>query len=96
MFDFKKLVSKYLREAADRFDADSSELSEAEAIDILRIVAHEVMSKAQACQYLNLSPQRFDQLIREKKIPKGRKVVGYKELRWYRDELDMCKYRKNR
>ena len=63
----------------------------AEAIDILRIVAHEAMSKEQACNYLNLSRARFDDLVREKKIPRGRKRVGFKELYWWKDELDMCK-----
>lgn len=91
MFDFKKLVVKYMREAADKIEVGTSEISETEAIDILRIVAHEAMSKEQACNYLNLSRARFDDLVREKKIPRGRKKVGWKELCWWRDELDMCK-----
>ena len=91
--DFRKLVIKYLREVADKMDAGTSEISESQAIDILRIVAHEVMSKEQACNYLNISRSRFDDLVREKKIPKGKKRVGFKELCWYKDELDMCKRR---
>ena len=91
--DFRKLVIKYLREVADKMDAGTSEISESQAIDILRIVAHEVMSKEQACNYLNISRSRFDDLVREKKIPKGKKKVGFKELCWYKDELDMCKRR---
>ena len=91
MFDFKRLVSKYLREAADKIDAGTSEISDSEAVDILGVIAHEVMSKEQACNYLNLSRSRFDDLVREKKIPKGKKRVGFKEIIWYRDELDLCK-----
>lgn len=90
MFDFKQLVVKYMREVADRIDAGTSEVTESQAIDILRIVAHEAMSKAQACKYLNLSRARFDDLVREKKLPKGKKVTGYKELRFYKDELDIA------
>ena len=90
MFDFKKIVTKYLREAADKIDAGTSEISESEAIDILRVIAHESMSKSQACSYLNLSVPRFDQLVVLNKIPKGRKVVGFKELRFYKDELDIA------
>lgn len=90
MFSFKDLVVKYMREVADRIDAGTSEVTESQAIDILRIVAHEAMSKAQACKYLNLSRARFDDLVREKKLPKGKKVTGYKELRFYRDELDIA------
>lgn len=93
MFDFKKLVVKYLREMADKIDGGTSEISESEAMDILSVVAHQAMSKQQACQYLNLSVPRFDQLVREKKIPRGRKKVGWKEKVWYRDELERCKKR---
>lgn len=90
MFDFKKLVVKYMREVADKIEVGTSEISESQAIDILRIVAHEVMSKEQACSYLNLSRARFDDLVREKKLPKGKKRVGFKEKVFYKDELDLA------
>ena len=86
----RDLIVKYMREVADRIEVGTSEISETEAIDILRIVAHEVMSKEQACSYLNLSRARFDDLIREKKLPKGKKRVGFKELSWHKDELDLA------
>ena len=85
-----KLVVKTLRETADNLDAGNSELSESEAMDIMGVLCHRAMSKAQACEYLNVSPSYFGDLIRTKQMPKGRKVVGYKELRWYKDELDDC------
>ena len=90
MFDFKKLVARYLRETADKIDAGTSEISENEAMDILGVIAHEVMSKAQASSYLNVSIKRFDGLLRERKIPQGKKRVGFKEKVFYRDELDMA------
>ena len=93
MFDFKKLVAKYLRDTANKIDAGTSEVSENEAMDILRIIAHEVMSKAQASSYLNVSIKRFDGLLRERKIPQGRKRVGFKEKVWYKDELDKSIYK---
>ena len=85
-----KLVVKTLRETADNLDAGNSELSESEAMDIMGVLCHRAMSKAQACEYLNTSPSNFRKLIRTKQMPKGRKVVGYKEKRWYKDELDDC------
>ena len=88
MFDFKKLVSKYLREAADKIDAGSCELTESEAMDILSVISHQAMSKEEACVYLNIKRSRFDDLVKEGKLPKGKKVRGYKELRFYKDELD--------
>ena len=87
----QKLVIKYLRDLADKMDAGTTDITESQAVDILRVVAHEVMSKEQACTYMNLSRSRFDDLVREKKIPKGQKRTGFKELIWYRDELDMSK-----
>jgi predicted DNA-binding transcriptional regulator AlpA len=83
----KGLVVKYLREAAEKISSGNCEITEAEAMDILRIISHEALSKEQACSFLNLSRSRFDDLVRENKIPKGRKRRGYKELCWYRDEL---------
>ena len=91
MFDFKKLVVKYLREVAEKIDSGTSEITESQAIDVLRVIAHEAMSKEQACVYLNLSRSRFDDLVREKKIPRGQKRTGFKEKVWWKDELDMCK-----
>ena len=88
MLDIKRLVVRYLRDIADKIEAGNTELSESEAMDIMRVIAHESLSKEQACRYLNVSRSRFDDLIREKKLPKGRKVSGFKELRWYRDELE--------
>ena len=91
MFNFKKLVVKYLKEAIQMIENDDCELSDTEAMDIVKVIAHRPMSKEQACNYLNLSRSRFDDLVRERKIPKGRKRVGFKELYWYQDELDFCK-----
>ena len=96
MSDFRQLVVKYMREVADKIEVGTSEISESEAIDILRVVAHECLSKEQACMYLNISRSRFDDLIREKKLPKGRKQVGFKELKWYKDELDVAIGKMNR
>ena len=91
MFEFRRMVVKYLREIADKIEVGTSEISESQAMDILSVVAHEAMSKEQACNYLNLSRSRFDDLVREGKLPKGKKRVGFKELVWWKDELDMCR-----
>ena len=85
-----KLLIKTLRETAANLDAGNSELSDSEAMDLLETICHRSMSKAQTCEYLNTSPSNFGAMIRAKQMPKGRKVVGYKELRWYKDEIDKC------
>jgi predicted DNA-binding transcriptional regulator AlpA len=93
MFDFKKLVVRYLREAADKIEVGNSELTETEAMDILKVIAHKSMSKEQACQYLNMSTSRFGDYVRMGELPKGKKIVGFKELRWFEDELILCKHK---
>ena len=90
-----KLIVKLLRETAEKIDAGTCELSESEAMDIMSVLSHKVMSKEDACIYLNISRSRFDDLVREGKLPKGRKRRGFKELVFFQDELDRY-YRRDR
>ena len=83
----KKLLIKLLRETANKIESNNCELSDQEMTDIMGIISHRVLSKEQACSYLNLSRSRFDDLVREGKIPKGKKRRGFKELVWFEDEL---------
>ena len=83
----KKTISKLLRKIADKIDSDTCELTEEQAMDIMSVIGHEVLSKDEACSYLNISRSKFDGLIRERKLPKGRKRRGFKELFFYKDEL---------
>lgn len=93
MFDFKRLIAKYMREVADKIDAGTSEISAEEAMDIMKVIAHESLSKEQACSYMNMGRSRFDEKVLLGQLPRGRKVRGFKEMRWYKDELDTCKKR---
>ena len=90
MGGLKKIIIKMLREAADKIETGNCELSESEAMDIMSVLSHQVMSKEDACLYTNLSRSRFDDLVREGRLPKGRKRRGFKELVFFRDELDHC------
>ena len=42
---------------------------------------------------LNMSRAKFDNMVRDGKLPKGKKVAGFKELIWYKRDLN--KYIKN-
>ena len=84
----KDKVIRLLEKAIDDLRTGNTELSDSEAMDIMHVLCHQGMSKVQACQYLNMSRSKFDGYVRMKLLPKGKKVVGHKELRWYRDELD--------
>lgn len=82
-----KLILNELNHVIDKIKTGNCELTEEESLDILRIIAHEPLSKDQASSFLNMGKSKFDELVRAKQIPKGRKVRGFKELRWYKDEL---------
>lgn len=83
-----KMLTKLMRETADKIDAGNCEITADEAMDLLSVLSHESLSKDQACSFLNLSRSKFDDLVREGKLPKGRKVRGFKELRFWKDELN--------
>ena len=87
MKTIKNLITKLLRETADRIDAGTCELSDEEASDIVKVLSHRALSKEQACSYLNCSRATFDNAVRDGLIPKGKKRRGFKELVWYEDEL---------
>lgn len=87
-----KLIKKLLLKIIDDIDAGNSNMTEEEAlkaVDMLREYSQkgEGMSKYSACQYLNISRATFDNLVREGKLPKGKHIIGFKELRWYENDL---------
>lgn len=47
------------------------------------------MSKYEAYSYLNISRAKFDNLVKEGKLPKGKKQQGFKELSWNKKDLDL-------
>lgn len=94
MNSLNKLVASRLRELADKFEANTSEATEGQLLDILSAVGHNRMSKEQASEYLNMPINTFNQYISKGIIPPGRKEKGYKELTWYQDELDKVIYKR--
>lgn len=84
----KNTIIKMLRETSDKIEVGTCEMSDTDAMELLSILSHRAMSKEDACIYLNISRSRFDDLVREGKLPKGRKRRGFKELVFYQDELD--------
>jgi len=85
-----RLLVNQLRKTADKIEAGNCELSDSEAMDIMGIISHQAMSKADACAYLNISRSRFDDLVKEGKLPKGKKRRGFKELVYYKEDLDLA------
>lgn len=86
-----KLIRKLLLKLVDDIDTGNSNIDEyeqKEILDILNRIHSSRLSKEAACKYLNMSRATFDNLVRDGKLPRGRKEVGFKELSWTKHELD--------
>lgn len=90
MLNLTKILIKELRNAADKLEAGTCQISNDEAMDIVNMLTHEAISKEEACKFLNVSRATFDLHVSYGNIPKGRKRLGFKELVWYKDELQQC------
>lgn len=93
-----KLIKQLLLKIIDDIDAGNTNIEEPDALDIinkLRSISDKSrLSKYSACKYLNISRATFDNYIREGLIPKGEHTIGFKELCWYKTDLD--KFIKNK
>lgn len=89
-----KVIRRLLEDIINNIDAGNSNLSEEEclkAIDLLKEFTDKtkVFSKYEACKYLNISRATFDNYVKMNKLPKGQKQVGFKELSWFKKDLDL-------
>ena len=68
----------------------SEEEEEVEVINLINKLSNRdrIMSKYEAYSYLNISRAKFDNLVKEGKIPQGKKQQGFKELSWTKKELN--------
>ena len=96
-----KVIKSLLERIINDIDCGNSNITEDEAMDIIKIIKSytdktQRLSKYQACQKLNVSRATFDNLVREGVIPRGEKVIGFKELFWEEKTIDeVIKSRRN-
>ena len=96
-----KVIKSLLERIINDIDCGNSNITEDEAMDIIKIIKSytdktQRLSKYQACQKLNVSRATFDNIVREGIIPRGEKVIGFKELFWEEKTLDeVIKSRRN-
>lgn len=88
-----KVIKLLLEKIINDIDCGNSNITEDEAMDIIKIIKSytdktQRLSKYQVCQKLNVSRAIFDNLVREGIIPRGEKVIGFKELFWEEKVLD--------
>ena len=76
-----------IRNYANKIENGNSNITIEEAGNILSAIAHIAMTKEEVCDYLNISRSRFDDLVREGKFPRGKKVKHKTNLIWYKDEI---------
>lgn len=90
-----KIIRSILQKFIDDIDADNSNLSFEQQCDIVRLLSNvgnsDEMSKTQAADYIGVCRATFDNYVRDGFLPKGEKKEGFKELRWYKCDLDMFK-----
>lgn len=88
----KRIIRNLLQGIIDDLDAGNTNINEEEAIEVAKVISElrkdNGISKYAACEYLNVSRATFDNYVREGKIPKGKHEIEFKELRWYKKDLD--------
>ena len=96
-----KVIKSLLEKIINDIDCGNSNITEDEAMEMIKVIKSytdktQRLSKYQACQKLNVSRATFDNLVREGVLPRGEKVVGFKELFWLEKDLDkVIKSRRN-
>lgn len=90
-----KIIRAILQKFIDDIDADNTNISYEQQCDIIKILSNvdigkdNEMNKTQAADYLGVSRATFDNYVHDGFIPKGKQVGSFKELRWYKSDLDL-------
>ena len=87
-----QVIREQLVHIINDIDAGNSNADEEELMQIAKFLNKAMrkdrpMNKYQAYTYLNISRAKFDNMVREGLIPRGKKVAGSRELRWYKKDL---------
>jgi predicted DNA-binding transcriptional regulator AlpA len=87
------VIKNLLLKVIDDIDSGNSKIPEDKEMEIIKYIKSftdttQRISKYKACEYLNISRATFDNYVREGKLPKGKKVAGFKELSWTKRDLD--------
>lgn len=91
----RKIIRAILQKFIDDIDTDNTNIDYEQECEILRLLSNvnigqeNEMNKTQAADYLGVSRATFDNYVRDGFIPKGKQVGSFKELRWYKSDLDL-------
>ena len=87
-----QVIKRLLLKIVDDIDANNTDASEEELYQVVDLLKRynfrdKYISKYQAFTYLNISRAKFDNLVREGALPRGKKIEGFKELQWSLKEI---------
>ena len=89
------IIRNLLQQHIDNIDSGNTNIDFQQQSDIIKILSNvnlgqdNEMNKTDAADYLGVSRATFDNYVRDGFIPKGKKVGNFKELRWYKSDLDL-------
>lgn len=86
-----QLIKTALQQFINDIDSGNSNVTEEQQtkiLDLLRELNSGELSKIQAAEYIGVSRATFDNYINKGLIPKGEKRPGFKELFWYKKDLN--------
>lgn len=85
----RELLIKYV----DDIDTGNSRLDYEKQCQVLKLLSdlegNVEMNKTEAADYIGVCRATFDNYVKDGFIPKGRQVGKFKELRWYKSDLDL-------
>ena len=84
----KNILIREMERVIAMLKEDRCEMTDAEAMNMVSALCHEAMSKEQVLVYLSWSRSKFDNYVSLGMMPKGKPRSGFKELVWYRDEIN--------
>ena len=95
-----QIIKELLLKIVDDIDAGNTNASEEELMQVAKFLRKynyrdKWLTKYQAFTYLNISRAQFDNLVREGRLPKGKKIEGFKELQWSLKEIKDAKRRRD-
>jgi len=79
---------KALEQALVELKSGKCEIDDEQAEQLLNTIAHKPMSREDVLIRTGMSSSAFAMAVRENRMPEGRKRRGWKELVWYKDEIE--------
>ena len=86
-----KVLRNLLQQIINDIDSRNSNMSQENQIEAIKLIQKfysKNLSKLEAANYIGVSRATFDNYIKNGWIPKGEKRMGFKELSWFKSDLD--------